>query len=400
TFYFTLPTIPPPMQAPEAALRPAVGKSVLLLTAAPEQGNPLAERLRQRGIPVDVLAPGAGWTEKAAALGPGAVVADASLATERSWQIMVSLRDNPATREIPLLLYAQAGENVATLELTHLTKPLSYDELTRTLDRYLAFPIPTKQGKPAAGAGSDAHTILVVDDDPDTVDVHARLIETHLPGSRVIKAAGGRAALEILRREHADLVLLDLLMPDMDGFAVLEAMRDRPSTRSVPVIILTGQVLTEADMARLSHGVATVLRKGLFTLDETVAHVQAALERKRRVSDEARRLVRKAMAYMHEHYPDPVSRQDIARHVGMDEDYLTTCFRNELGVTPIAYLNRYRVNQAKRLLIETNKSVTEIALEVGFSDSGYFSRVFRREVGRSPEAFRRAGREARNPDLR
>jgi len=78
----------------------------------------------------------------------------------------------------------------------------------------------------------------------------------------------------------------------------------------------------------------------------------------------------------------------------MDEDYLTTCFRNELGVTPIAYLNRYRVSQAKRLLTETNKSVTEIAMEVGFSDSGYFSRVFRRETGRSPEAFRRASRES------
>ncbi|MFN2243397.1 MAG: helix-turn-helix transcriptional regulator, partial [Anaerolineae bacterium] len=64
------------------------------------------------------------------------------------------------------------------------------------------------------------------------------------------------------------------------------------------------------------------------------------------------------------------------------------CFRKELGVTPIAYLNRYRVHQAKQLLSDTSKSITEIALEVGFSDSGYFSRVFRREVGLSPEAYR------------
>jgi AraC-like DNA-binding protein len=69
---------------------------------------------------------------------------------------------------------------------------------------------------------------------------------------------------------------------------------------------------------------------------------------------------------------------------------LTACFRKESGVTPIAYLNRYRVKQARQLLTDTDQSITEIALEVGFSDSGYFGRVFRREVGVSPEAYRRA----------
>ncbi|MEJ2211862.1 MAG: AraC family transcriptional regulator [Anaerolineae bacterium] len=87
------------------------------------------------------------------------------------------------------------------------------------------------------------------------------------------------------------------------------------------------------------------------------------------------------MAYIHEHYADPVSRADLARHVALNEDYLTACFRKELGVTPIAYLNRYRVHQARQLLNETDKNITEISLEVGFSDSGYFRRVFRRETG-------------------
>jgi AraC-like DNA-binding protein len=73
----------------------------------------------------------------------------------------------------------------------------------------------------------------------------------------------------------------------------------------------------------------------------------------------------------------------------LDEDYLTYCFRQELGVTPITYLNRYRVNQAKRLLQQTDQSVTAIALAVGFSDSGYFSRVFKREVGMAPDLYRR-----------
>lgn len=402
TFYFTLPTIPPPGRAAETASPPPAGKSILLLTAAPQPENPLAEQLRRRGMAVETLTPVAGWVQKAAALGPGAVVADASLATEQGWQIMAEWRDSAATREIPLFLYAQAGDSAAALELNHRTKPLSYDELTRLLDRYLIFPNQATATERSAAAGETrhaGHTVLVVDDDPDTVEMHARLIQTHLRECRVLKATGGRAALEILRHERPDLVLLDLLMPDVDGFAVLEKMRETPSTRNVPVVVLTGQVLTGPDMARLNQGVTTVLRKGLFTLDETVTHIQAALERRRKVSSEAQRLVRKAMAYLHEHYAEPITRQDIARHVGMDEDYLTACFRNELGITPIAYLNRYRIGQAKRLLTETTKSITEIALEVGFSDSGYFSRVFRRETDRSPEAYRRAGRKPPRPEV-
>jgi len=153
---------------------------------------------------------------------------------------------------------------------------------------------------------------------------------------------------------------------------------------------VTGQVLTEAEMARLNRGVASVLEKGLFGLDETVAHIDAALENKHRLSNEAQRLVRKAMAFIHAKYAEPISRTDIAQHVSIAEDHLTYCFRQELGTTPIKYLQRYRVNRARQLLKESERTITEIALLVGFSDSGYFSRIFHRETGMSPDAFRRS----------
>ncbi len=126
----------------------------------------------------------------------------------------------------------------------------------------------------------------------------------------------------------------------------------------------------------------------MFSLDETVSHITAALERKHRLSGEAQRLVRKAMAFIHEHFADSISRREIAQHVSIAEDYLTFCFRQELGITPIKYLQRYRVNQAKHLLRNSQKTITEIAFKVGFSDSGYFSRIFRREAGIPPEEFR------------
>jgi YesN/AraC family two-component response regulator len=264
------------------------------------------------------------------------------------------------------------------LEVDYLTKPIELGDLTQALDQQWLVPQATQQTK----------TILVVDDDPGTLEMHARIVRAHSATHRVLMARNGREALDTLQSERVDLMLLDLQMPELDGFGVLEAMREKETTRDVPVIVVTGQVLTENDMARLDRGVAIVLSKGLFSLEETLTHIDTALERTRELSAQAQRLVRQAMAYIHEHYADPISRQDLAGHVALSEDYLTFCFRKELGVTPVAYLNRYRVHQAKQLLADPLKSVTEIALEVGFSDSGYFSRVFRREVGVSPEAYR------------
>jgi AraC-like DNA-binding protein len=95
----------------------------------------------------------------------------------------------------------------------------------------------------------------------------------------------------------------------------------------------------------------------------------------------------KAVVYIHSHYAEPITRRDVADFVGLSERHLTRCFRQEMGITPITYLNRYRINQAKVLLGAGKKGITEVALDVGFSSSGYFTRVFRQEVGVAPSAF-------------
>jgi signal transduction histidine kinase/AraC-like DNA-binding protein len=383
TFYFTLPTVQPPATQVAPAAIPAVTEERVVVLSHRARSSPqLHEHLAGRGFDVRTAYTDEtpDWLSRLVVSPPGAVLVDVSALPDNGWDVLKAIKGHPKTQALPFLFCSLSPDGGAVLEFDYLTKPIELTELTRALDQHWLVP----------DADHDARTILVVDDDPDTLEMHTRIIQAHSPSHRVLMARNGLEALDTLERERVDLVLLDLVMPGLDGFGVLEAMREREATCEIPVIVLTGQVLAEKEMARLNRGVATVLSKGLFSLEETLAHVNTALERNRRLSAQAQHLVRQAMAYIHQHYAGSMSRADLARHVALSEDYLTACFRKELGVTPIAYLNRYRVNQAKQLLVDPGKSITEVALEVGFSDSGYFSRVFRREVGLSPEAYRQA----------
>jgi YesN/AraC family two-component response regulator len=210
----------------------------------------------------------------------------------------------------------------------------------------------------------------------------------------VVQARHGREALAVMQQTRPDLVLLDLMMPELDGFGLLEAMRAQETTRDVPVIVLTAQVLDEDDMARLNRGVAAILSKGLFGSNDILAHIEAVLSSTRARASAAQQLARRAIAFIHAHYAEPLTRDQIANHIGISADHLTECFRRDLGMTPIAYLNRFRINRARVLLEAGHQRVTEVALAVGFSTSAHFSHVFQREVGVSPRAYRRGERPA------
>lgn len=247
---------------------------------------------------------------------------------------------------------------------------------------YLSSPLFVKQR-------SDEKTILIVDDDPGILDMHARMVQTLSPHYCILKALGGKEALTRLQQMLPDLVLLDLMMSDVSGFAVLDALRERESTLNVPVIVLTAQILTEADMMRLHQGMTTVLDKGIFSMEETLRHVETALSHERRLGHETQRLVHKALAYLHTHYAEPASLESAARYVGVSKIYLSNCFQREIGISFVTYLNRYRIHQAKYLLSRSGKSIAQVAAAVGFSNPRYFHRVFQREVGLSPSEYQK-----------
>ena len=382
-FCLTLPvelSIRPKEKQDETSLDRA--SSVFMLSPEGDENKELAGLLNQRGVNIKnfSMKNTLEWLSEIEKNIPDAIILDATGGTTLSWKSLRTIKDSPIMKAVPTFFYASSERGESLIDLNYITKPVDADDLAQALGQHFG----------SDHAVDSVHTILVVDDEPDTLELHARIVRSQSITNRVLLANSGIKALELLREEPVDLVLLDLQMPEMDGFSLLEAMSANKRTREIPVIVVTGKVLTEKDMERLDQGVAVVLQKGLFSTTETVAHIETALKRKRSLGADTQRLVRQAMAYLHEHYFDPVSRQDVARHINVSEDYLTFCFRQELGTTPIKYLQRYRIHRAKTLLKDTRKTITEIALEVGFSDSGYFSRIFHRETGVSPDQFRRA----------
>lgn len=384
-FYFTIPLLPLTDLDRLAEPPQVAGERILLLAKDLSGAEMLKTNLAGRGmnVTIRVIEEDPDWLSWLVLEPPDAVVLDLSLTSESGWEILKTLKETFSTQHIPVFFYTlQPDQNAgALLEMNYLTKPLEPSSLTQALSGMGIDP-----GKREEGNGY----ILVVDDDPATVSFHKRMIEEQFSAFHVQAAANGLQALDLIRRERPVLVLLDLMMPEMDGFAVLDQMRAEDLTRNVPVIVISGQDLTAEEMERLNQGAASILTKGMFTTRETLAQVAETLERRRRAGSEVQRIVFKAISYIHVHYAEDVTRQMIASHVGLSERHLTRCFDQVVGLAPMVYLNRYRVRQARKLLEEGKRGITEVALAVGFSTSSYFTRVFRDEVGISPRAYLRS----------
>jgi signal transduction histidine kinase/DNA-binding LacI/PurR family transcriptional regulator/DNA-binding response OmpR family regulator len=389
-FFFSLPLYTtgamPDQPHTKQALRTLPGpyrQHILILVKDLDGSASLKNHLLGQGFKVDlqlVHRPD-DWLTQIKSSPPDRILIDLGLTSEHGWEILKILKDNSLSSDIPLLFFTlnKDFDQGALLDLNYLTKPLSSADLVGEL---------TARGLSLIGGDCDQNRpILIVDDDPEFLNLHTRILEMVAGGYPILHARNGREALEIIRKERPALVLLDLMMPEMDGFEVLDVMQSEDLSRRTPVIVLTGQVLTEEDMARLNNGVASVLGKGMFTTQETLDHITNALARKRRPGTEAHNIVLKAIAYLHTHYKDPISRAQIALSIGVSDRHLSRCFQQEIGVTPIAYLNRLRVRIAKTLLETGNKSITDIALDVGFSTGGYFARVFREVEGVSPREY-------------
>jgi signal transduction histidine kinase/DNA-binding LacI/PurR family transcriptional regulator/AraC-like DNA-binding protein len=377
TFFFSLPVaMDALLQEDVSANRVAQVYSVVVLTEHTDPAEGLCSYLQERGFVVRKYSVDerVEWLPDVLAAPPAALIIGERLAAREGWSIIGTLKRQPSTEHIPILAYSLDVEHDQgeLLELNYMHKPLRLEQLAEELRRY--YP------------GNEQTSVLIVDDDPGILDLHSRLVKQI--GLQAITARNGREALEVIERTRPGLILLDLVMPEMDGFAVIEALQDRETTRNIPVIVLTGRQLSEADLQRCNRGVSAILSKGVFTASETLGHIEAVLTRQHTLGKTTQQIVRQAMACIHRRYTESLSREDIAKSIGMSADYLTDCFRQELGITPMIYLRRYRIHQARDLLTCTDRSIMQIALEVGFSDNAHFTRTFQREVGMTPRAYR------------
>jgi transcriptional regulator GlxA family with amidase domain len=177
----------------------------------------------------------------------------------------------------------------------------------------------------------------------------------------------------------------------MDGAEVLDRMRLDSRLRRVPVIVLTNRVLDDAEVQRIErHARVTLQSKGIWSEGEAAAAFHRSLFGTESLPPHTGALVKRAVAWLARNHARQISRWQLAEAVSASPDYVGRVFRQELGISPLDYLNRYRVHRAQQLLEDSGQSVKEVAARVGFRDQAYFSRVFRKVTGGPPRRLRPA----------
>ena len=308
---------------------------------------------------------------------PVALAWDLGNARPGDWSIVQKIRSYSQYCQLPLLLFHEnmVGNLSGERNLTNvLLKPAGKQMVQHVLN---LLPQATPRGE-----------IWIIDDDPQALEYYQELIGDSLAEYHVRKIHGGREAVRLLDQATPDLVLLDLMMPDVDGFQVLEQLRSNVRTASVPVIIITGKILSFEDVKRLDVPKVVLQPKGVFSDLETATEIQRVLTISGTLPQPTGLLVKQALAYIQQNYPRSFSLVELSETIGVSKSYLSRIFKMDMGISLWDYLNRFRIQKAKEILLLTDESISAIATEVGYEDISYFSRVFREIVGCSPRAYR------------
>ncbi len=307
---------------------------------------------------------------------PAVIGWDIADAVSDDWHLIRRLHNHPQLNQTPFILYQQGEGEVATGLTSLVVKPASSQTLWEAIR-----PITPRQ---------TSGSVLIIDDDAKARQLACEAVSKGLPPGYTIRTAeGGEAGLVAMLANPPNLVILDLMMPDLDGFEVLDRMRADERTRQVPVVILSGRQLSLNDVKRLEqHAAVTLQSKGILSEEEIIVSLHRSLFGDDTLPPQTSALAKRAVAYLHQNYERPLARWEIAEGIGVSEDYLSRVFNRELGISPWDYLNRYRISRARELLRLTHDSISRVSRRVGFTDPAYFSRVFHRITGLSPRAYR------------
>ena len=242
------------------------GPVVLVIDDDPAVRELMQRSLVKDGYRVEVAADGRTGLEMAKRLKPSVITLDVMMPGTDGWAVLTSLKADPETANIPVIMMTIVDDKNMGFALgaaDYFTKPIDWQRLTGALKKHRQ---PTV-----------SQTILVVEDDEATREMLRRTLEKD--GWKVAEAVNGRVGLERVAIEVPAMILLDLMMPQMDGFGFMQELRKRPDCRAVPVIVITAKDLTEDDRRRLSGEVARILSKDGTSREQLVAEVRQLLTR-------------------------------------------------------------------------------------------------------------------------
>jgi PAS domain S-box-containing protein len=200
------------------------------------------------------------------------ITLDIMLPQMDGWEFLSRLKQVPALSLVPVVIIsivADRNRGFALGAAAVIQKPVSRQELYDSLAELGLFPV----------ADGRSLNVLVVDDDPKVVELVAVRIAGE--GITVLRAYGGHAAIEVARRELPDVIVLDLMMPDVNGFDVVDALQQQPDTARIPIMVVTAKEITSDDRAKLNGFVATIMEKGEFDRDRFTAEVRRAMSGRR-----------------------------------------------------------------------------------------------------------------------
>jgi PAS domain S-box-containing protein len=276
TFTVTLPALCR-TAAPEAAQprlerrtvpTTAAAQTVLVADDEPAVREMLRRVLTREGFQVVMAERGEECLRLARAIRPRAITLDVMMTGMDGWTVLSALKADPELAAIPVIMLTIVDDKNLGFSLgasDYLTKPLDRDRLVSTLRRHCAGP-----AQPHA---------LIAEDDHATRELLRRTLEKD--GWTVSEAANGREALESMATASPSLILLDLMMPEVDGFEFLAEVSQHADWRKIPVVVITAKDLSEEDRLflngslMLSGCVRRLLQKGAFSLDDLVRQVRA-----------------------------------------------------------------------------------------------------------------------------
>jgi signal transduction histidine kinase/CheY-like chemotaxis protein len=225
---------------------------ILVVEDDPAAAELLTRQLERAGFRTEVARTGNDAIAMAISRKPAAITLDILLPDLDGWEVLTRLKRETATSNIPVVVVSVVDNpelGIALGALDYFVKPVPARELINRLSR---IKFGRKKG--------EKPRILVVDDEAANREWLKRILEP--AGFGVILARGGREAIELAKSRKPDLVMLDLMMPEVTGFDVVEALRADEATKSTPIMVLTAKNLTEVDIRQLNGHVSTILRRG------------------------------------------------------------------------------------------------------------------------------------------